>query len=75
MGRKRDEGEITDPGIVAIGVALDKAEELRAIAAGARAAAVRDPKLKSEFAAALLEFDRARVELRVAWEAKWRPGK
>jgi hypothetical protein len=72
MSRKRDEGEITDPGILAIGVALDKAEELREIAVGARAAAVKNPKLKSEFEAALLEFNKASVELRAAWEAKWR---
>jgi hypothetical protein len=38
MGRrKRNEGTITDPGVTAIGVALDRAEELRAIAVGARA--------------------------------------
>jgi hypothetical protein len=77
VGRKkqRDERETTDPGIVAIGVALDRAAELRVRAVGARAAAVQNSELKSEFAAALLGFNIALVELSVAWEAKWRAGK
>lgn len=40
LGYKRDIGESTDPGIIAIGVALDKAEELRVRAVETRAAAV-----------------------------------
>ena len=56
MGRSRDKGVVTDPGLIAIRVALDKVEELRVRAVETRAAAVLNPELKSEFAAALLGF-------------------
>jgi hypothetical protein len=69
--KKRDERETTDPGIVAIGVALDKAEELRVRAVETRAAAVLDPNLESEFMVSLFEFNLARIDLQVAWEAKY----
>lgn len=72
VAQKRKEEKITDPGILAIGVALDKAERLREVALVARAAAVEDPQLRPEFEVALLAFNKANGEVRAAWEAKWR---
>jgi hypothetical protein len=65
-------GRLPIRGVVAIGVALDKAGELRTVAVEARAAAVQNPNLISEFAAVLLMFNLSLGDLRMACEAKWR---